>query len=74
MNKTQTTPKSTRGGARPGSGRKQGPEQKATVSFRFTAKTRDNLAYLRANAVNVTYLLEQYIQKQADELRASLGE
>ena len=53
----------TRGGARPGSGRKPGREQKRTVSFRLTSATIDNIRQLREMGFDVTALLEDFITK-----------
>lgn len=58
----------TRGGARPGSGRKMGKEQKTTVSFRVTDLTKMNIAYLRERGYDVTRMIEDYLDKMTDEL------
>ena len=51
----------TRGGARPGSGRKMGKEQKVTISFRVTATTRDRIQKLREDGVDVNKHLEMMV-------------
>lgn len=51
----------TRGGARPGSGRKMGKEQKVTISFRVTATTRDRIQKLREDGVDINKHLEMMI-------------
>lgn len=53
--------KSSRGGARPGSGRKMGKEQKVTISFRVTATTRDRIQKLREDGVDINKHLEMMV-------------
>lgn len=54
----------TRGGARPGSGRKPGREQKRTVSFRFSARTIEQIREMRERGDDVTAMLENYIERE----------
>lgn len=56
-----TDTKNTRGGARPGSGRKMGKEQKVTISFRVTATTRDRIQKLREDGVDINKHLEMMV-------------
>lgn len=52
---------STRGGARPGSGRKVSKDKKKTVSFRLKEETIDNIRNLRDRGYDVTALLEDLV-------------
>ena len=52
---------STRGGARPGSGRKASKEKKKTISFRLKEETIDNIQSLRDRGYDVTAMLEDLV-------------
>ena len=52
---------STRGGARPGSGRKAAATKKVTISFRATEATRDKIQKLREDGVDINKHLEMMI-------------
>lgn len=52
---------STRGGARPGSGRKASKDKKKTVSFRLKEGTIDNIRNLRDQGYDVTTMLEDLV-------------
>ena len=51
----------TRGGARPGSGRKASKEKKKTISFRLKEETIDNIRSLRDRGYDVTAMLEDLV-------------
>lgn len=60
-----TDTKNTRGGARPGSGRKMGKEQKVTISFRVTEATHDKIQELREDGIDITGELEKLVARLA---------
>ncbi len=53
----------TRGGARPGSGRKASKDKKKTISFRLKEETIDNIRNLRDRGYDVTAMLEDLVTK-----------
>ena len=55
----------SRGGARPGSGRKPLPEdaKKITISFRVSSETKEALQELRANGVDINAELERMVRR-----------
>lgn len=53
-----------RGGTREGAGRKPGKEQKRTVSFRFSARTIEQIREMRERGDDVTAMLENYIERE----------
>lgn len=60
MDRHKTT---TRGGARPGSGRKAAKEKKVTISFRVPEKTKDRIQRLREEGYDVNKGLEEAVFK-----------
>ena len=61
-----------RGGARPGSGRKPGPEQKVTISFRVTPKTHRAIREFRDRGIDINAELERMIARLAGESREDI--
>lgn len=51
----------TRGGARPGSGRKAAATKKVTISFRVTEATHDKIQKLREDGVDINKHIEMMI-------------
>lgn len=51
----------TRGGARPGAGRKASPAKKVTISFRVSIETHDKIQKLREDGVDINKHLEMMI-------------
>ena len=51
----------TRGGARPGSGRKASKDKKKTISFRLKEETINNIRNLRDQGYDVTAMLEDLV-------------
>lgn len=59
------TKNETRGGARPGSGRKAAATKKVTISFRVTEATHDKIQELREAGVDITGELEKLVERLA---------
>ena len=56
----------TRGGARPGSGRKPATEKKITISFRVTRETHDRIQALRKEGIDITGELDRMVRELED--------
>lgn len=57
------TEEKKRGGARPGSGRKNTGVKKVTISFRVSEDVRDRIQFLRAEGIDVNHKLEEIIMR-----------